>query len=176
MGCIVKSKTHTGQKCKFCGNYTLKWKIWEDGFIPNGRCNIPEDKNDGGDNFDGEPHEVSPTNDLKDRERHTDEDKKAEFDLISSFFSILISSLLTSFQCIDFSMTRRLNSISPVLTSSHYVDFLPDYGVGYEKKAYKSNHSKGKSHVANQLSPNNLIKVRFNLHSCTPEVIMQQMV
>ena len=49
--------------------------------ISIGWCNLPEDENDGGDNFNSESHEVSPANDLKDREGDTDEDKKAEFDL-----------------------------------------------------------------------------------------------
>ena len=49
-------------------------------------CNVaflPEDEDNGGDNFNGESHEISSTNDLKDRESHTDEDKETEFDLKS---------------------------------------------------------------------------------------------
>ena len=44
---------------------------------------LPEDEDNGGDNFNGEFHEISSANDLKDRERHTDEDKETEFDLKS---------------------------------------------------------------------------------------------
>ena len=43
--------------------------------------NLPEDENNGSDNFNSKSHEVSPANDLEDREGNTDEDKKAEFDL-----------------------------------------------------------------------------------------------
>ena len=49
-------------------------------------CNVaflPEDEDNGGDNFNGESHEISSANDLKDRESHTDEDKETEFDLKS---------------------------------------------------------------------------------------------
>ena len=46
--------------------------------------NLPEDENNGSDNFNSKSHEVSPANDLEDREGNTDEDKKAEFDLVSS--------------------------------------------------------------------------------------------
>ena len=49
--------------------------------ISIGWWNLPEDENNGSDNFNSESHEVSPANDLKDREGNTDEDKKAEFDL-----------------------------------------------------------------------------------------------
>ena len=93
--------------------------------ISIGQCNIPEDENDGGDNFNGEPHEVSPANDLEDREGDTGENKNAEFDL----------------------RTVLLNDASP------------DYGVGYKEKADKGNNCEGESHVANQLSPNNLKKL-----------------
>ena len=51
--------------------------------ISIGQCNIPEDENDGSDNFNGEPHEVSPANDLEDRKGDTGEDKNAGFDLRS---------------------------------------------------------------------------------------------
>ena len=51
--------------------------------ISIGRCNIPEDENDGSDNFNGEPHEVSPANDLEDRKGDTGENKNAGFDLRS---------------------------------------------------------------------------------------------
>ena len=44
---------------------------------------LPEDEDNGGDNFNGESHEISSANDLKDRESHTDEDKETEFDLKS---------------------------------------------------------------------------------------------
>ena len=46
---------------------------------------LPEDEDNGGDNFNGESHEISSANDLKDRECHTDEDKETEFDLKSIF-------------------------------------------------------------------------------------------
>ena len=49
-------------------------------------CNVtflPEDEDNGGDNFNGQSHEISSANDLKDRESHTDEDKETEFDLKS---------------------------------------------------------------------------------------------
>ena len=56
--------------------------------------------------------------------------------------------------------TRMLNLISGQFFSK---DSSPDDGVGYEEKADKGNHRKGKSHVANQLFPNNLTKVSLNL-------------
>ena len=108
-------------------------------------CNLPEDENDGSDNFNGEPHEVSPANDLEDREGDTGEDKNAEFHLRS----VLLNDALTN------------------------------YGVSYEEKADKGNHRKGKSHVTNQLSPNNLTEVGLNLPFMYPgytKVIMRQMV
>ena len=59
--------------------------------ISIGWCNIPEDENDGSDNFNGEPHEVSSANDLEDGEGDTGENENAEFDLRS----VLLKRFLT---------------------------------------------------------------------------------
>ena len=64
--------------------------------------------------------------------------------------------------------TRMLNLISDQFFSNVS---SPDDGVGYEEKADKGNHRKGKSHVANQLFPNDLQKSELEFtqstHSCS---------
>ena len=67
--------------------------------------------------------------------------------------------------------TRMLKS---ALRSVPFNNPSPDYGVGNEEKADKGNHCKGKSHVANQLSPNYLTEMSEHLFifrkDCIPQI------